>query len=82
MRTYSPIWDKLKAKGTATIVSPVSNHQTIINMVQKEKNLDIAFKLSCSERHVKYKLFSKSNPQKETLTFILKRSYLKSIGNL
>jgi hypothetical protein len=82
MRKYQPIWEQLKAKGEVTLVAPIESHQTIVNMVTKEKLKDIAWKLACAEEYTCYRLANRSDVKKETLTFKLKRSVKLTQGNL
>ena len=82
MRKYQPIWEQLKAKGAVTLVAPVDSHQTIVNMVTKEKLKDVAWKLGCAESYTCFRLTNRSNIHKETLTFKLKRSIKLTKGNL
>jgi hypothetical protein len=82
MRKYQPIWEQLKANSFAVIVAPVASHQTIVNMVTKEKLKDIAWKLACAETYTCYRLTNRSDVKKETLTFTLKRSIKLTKGNL
>lgn len=79
MRKYQPIWEQLKSDGIITIVAPVESHQTIINMVKKERNKDLAFKIICSENFIGYRLSNRTNVAKSTLTIKLNRSYIGSL---
>ena len=54
MRQYQPIWEELKKAHTATIHSPISHHQRIIQAVRKEKTKDDGWKLLCSEDNTRY----------------------------
>lgn len=71
MRQYQPIWELLKKKRLVSLVAPIDSHQTIVNMVQKEKNKDRAFKSYCSSNYIRYRLYNYSDPKKEVLTFKL-----------
>ncbi len=56
MRQYEPIWIAIKENNTASLVADLSQHATIKKAVIKEKHKDVAFKLLCSEKGIKYKL--------------------------
>ena len=68
-RKYSPIWNQLKQKGTAKITAAKPFHKRIIHAVIKEKDLDLGYKLECSERNSRKKLGYRI--QETVITFIL-----------
>ncbi len=71
MRQYAQIWGQLKQHMEAKLLAPSSRHQTIVNMVRKEKYLDKVWKLQCSENRVRYKLYHESNVGNGLLEFKL-----------
>jgi hypothetical protein len=71
MRQYEPIWMLLKVKGTATLrVAPVFA-KTVKKAVMKEKNMDLAFKLTHDDDS--YFLKISYDEKKSIMTFELKR---------
>ena len=50
-RHYSPIWNKIKAEGSCEITAHKALHPRIKKALRKEKDLDLGFKLECSERN-------------------------------
>lgn len=78
---YQPIWDALKQSKECEVrlVAPLSLHARIFKAVKKRRNLDLGYKLLCSERYVKPKLWCKS--EGTVLTIGIKfHPYYKSIG--
>lgn len=69
MRQYQAIWERIKKHGKATLIAPVDSHRRIIKAVQKEKYMDIGFKLLQSEKGVKMRLVTGSNPNSGIITF-------------
>ena len=49
MRTYQQAWETLKAQERITLSSPKIYHSRIIKAIQKEKHLDLGFKMLCDE---------------------------------
>lgn len=82
MRKYQPIWEKLKKTHITTLVAPISDHDSITRMVIKEKDIDLAFKQTCADKHTRYRLRAKTNLKKGTLVLTLVASSLTTIGNL
>jgi len=56
MRKYQAIWVRLKLHKTATLIAAPSSHLKIIRAVKKEKNIDLAYKLTSIEQGLKFKL--------------------------
>ena len=82
MRKYQPIWEKLKIEHLVTLVAPIEDHDAILRMVIKEKDIDIGFKLLCAEKHTRYRLRAKTDIKKSTLTLTLAISSPITEGNL
>ena len=51
MRQYTPIWNEIKIKGFCDVSTHRAYHRRIIKAVVKEKDLDLGYKLECSERY-------------------------------
>lgn len=50
MRKYQPLWLQLKKNNHAAVAAHVAFHARIIRMVSKEKDMDVGYKLLCSEQ--------------------------------
>lgn len=70
IRQYQSIWNKLKQNKSASIAAPSVLHRRIIKAVQKEKNMDLGYKLQLEPRHAI--LFNSKN--NSIITFYLKIS--------
>lgn len=76
---YQPIWDKLKAELSATIVAPPHLHKRIIKAVIRRKDIDLAYKFICSNSHKRAKLIYEIKGN--AITFSLKfYPYINSLG--
>ena len=82
MRQYEPIWLRLKKRKVAELMVPANTVTTIVNMVQKEKKLDLGFKIMCGEEGITYRLSHKHDKKSGKLTFKLNRSYPLPTGDL
>lgn len=70
-RQYEPVWEKLKALGTATLrVSPAFS-ATVKKAVQKEKHQDLAWKATSDSDY--FWLDISYDAVKEIMVFTLKR---------
>ena len=76
---YQPIWNAIKQNKTATIVAPQILRRRIIKAVIKRKDIDIAYKFLCAEKHYKAKLLYKIEGNTIQFTLIT-QSYLNSLG--
>lgn len=61
--SYQPIWNTLKREGKARLVAPPALHVRIFNAVRKRKNLDLAYKLECSELYKDARLVRSTDPE-------------------
>ena len=50
MRQYEPVWQAVKTNLMCDISAHRLHHRRIIKAVIKEKDMDLGFKLECSER--------------------------------
>lgn len=50
MRQYEPIWIQVKTEGRCEISTHRKWHKRIIHAMWKEKDLDLEYKLWCSEQ--------------------------------
>jgi hypothetical protein len=76
---YQPIWDALKREHKVRLVAPTVLHARIFKAVKKRRNLDLAYKLECSELHKKPKLWCESDGN--VLTIGIKfHTYYNSTG--
>ena len=50
MRQYEPIWIEIKTNGFCDVSTHRAYHRRIIKAVTKEKDMDLGYKLECSER--------------------------------
>lgn len=71
MRKYESAWIELKNNGTVRIAAHRSLHRRIIKAIIKEKDIDLAFKLSCAEKYVKTAICYSRNTS--VITFNLKK---------
>ena len=82
MRAYQPIWERIKSKQTASIVTHPANVARVIKAVNKEKNIDEGYKLLLSESALKAILYTTRRKNKEsgliTVHFSLKTSIKES----
>ena len=49
LRKYQPVWEKVKADGRCDIAVHRVYHKRVKKAVIKEKDMDLAYKLHCSE---------------------------------
>ncbi len=56
MRLYEPIWNRIKQKNTASIVTHPNNVARVIKAVTKEKSIDTGYILFLSEKALKARL--------------------------
>ena len=59
MRKYQPVWEQIKLTGKCEISSHKAYHWRIRKAVWKEKDLDLLYKLQCSEANPPIKAFTK-----------------------
>jgi len=50
-RQYEPIWQQIKANGHCEISTHRAYHKRIIKATVKEKDMDLGYKLECTERY-------------------------------
>ena len=50
-RQYQPIWEQIKEIGVCEISAHKVYHRRIIKATVKEKDLDLGYKLECSESY-------------------------------
>lgn len=50
MRQYEPIWEQIKIEGRCEVSTHRKWHKRIIHALWKEKDLDLEYKLWCSEQ--------------------------------
>jgi hypothetical protein len=51
MRQYEPVWIEVKINGYCEISAHRAYHRRIIKAVTKEKDLDLGYKLECTEKY-------------------------------
>lgn len=78
MRQYEPIWIELKNKNKAVITAPKVLHRRIIKAVCKEKDMDLGFKLKCSEECIRKKIFYTTKDS--VIKFELKETLSKQVS--
>lgn len=49
MRQYQPVWEQIKSQGFCEISAHRAYHLRIKKAVVKEKDMDLLYKLQCSE---------------------------------
>lgn len=76
---YLPIWNELKTKGVATVITHPCLHRRIKKAVIRRKDEDLTYKFILSEQHKRAKLSTRieGNAITFTLHFL---PYLNSIG--
>lgn len=47
---YTPLWERIKKDGKATITCNPEHFKRVIKAVQKRKNLDLGYKIQLGER--------------------------------
>lgn len=72
-RKYSPIWERLKAKGKAVLECNALGFKTIKKGVIKEKDKDIGFKVANDKENFRLKITY--DPATQRATFILKATF-------
>lgn len=50
-RQYEPIWEQIKRDGFCDVATHRAWHARVKKAVTKEKNMDLGYKLECSERY-------------------------------
>lgn len=80
MRKYQPIWIELKSKLKARIAAPTPIHTSIVRGVLKEKNLDLGFKVLCTESGKWYRVTYTS--KQNILEFTMNEYERFSLGDL
>jgi hypothetical protein len=73
MRSYEPIWNKLKKDKSVEVIAPRHLHARIIKAVKKEKWMDVVWKLCIAPEE--YMLYSDRSGT--TVRFILKATFSK-----
>jgi hypothetical protein len=58
MRTYQPIWNKIKSEGYCKVECSPHLVSRVRRAVFKEKDQDLIFKAQCSKKGIKCKLLS------------------------
>ena len=53
---YWPIWNRLKATGTATIVADKAVHRRLIKAVQARRDRDLQYKYQLAQKGLKHKI--------------------------
>lgn len=51
LRQYEPIWIQIKSEGYCDISTHRAYHRRVIKAVVKEKDMDLGYKLECSESY-------------------------------
>jgi hypothetical protein len=51
MRQYEPVWIAIKTQSHCEISAHRAYHRRIIKAVVKEKDMDLGYKLECTERY-------------------------------
>jgi len=70
-RQYEPIWTQIKQTGMCEISSHRAYHRRIIKAVTKEKDLDLGYKLECSEMYPPTQAVMKSFRSGSVIKFTL-----------
>ena len=83
MRQYEPIWNRIKTKNTASLVTHKDNVARVIKAVIKEKHKDTGYKLELSEQALISTLditrtVSNKEPNSVTIHFSLTKSIKES----
>ena len=74
MRQYEPIWRRIKQHKTASIATHPKNAARVIKAVNKEKNIDIGYKLLLAEQAHKAILYTTQRRSKDSRLTTIKFS--------
>jgi len=51
MRQYEPVWLEIKLNGFCNISAHRAYHKRIVKAITKEKDMDLGYKLECTEAY-------------------------------
>ena len=71
MRQYETVWNEIKINKTLRLSSPRPFHKRIIKAVVKEKDMDLGYKLECSESYPPTYALLRSKREGAIITFTL-----------
>jgi hypothetical protein len=71
MRQYEPVWQAIKTNLMCDISAHRAYHRRIIKAVVKEKDMDLGFKLECTERYPPVQAFIKTTRNGSVISFRL-----------
>lgn len=71
MRQYTPIWNEIKINGCCDISTHRAYHKRVIKAVVKEKDLDLGYKLECTERYPPVQAVLRSSRSGSVIKFTL-----------
>jgi hypothetical protein len=82
MRQYEPIWIQVRDTGMCEISTHKAYHARIIKAFWKEKDMDLAFKLECSEAYPPIRCVSKVEVTGSVIKFTLIRKPLITLDSI
>lgn len=71
MRQYQPAWEQLKQYKFCEIVAHRKFHARILKAIKKEKDIDLGYKLECSELSPPKRAFISHTIEGTTIAFTL-----------
>lgn len=71
MRQYEPIWNQIKLNGFCDVSTHRAYHARIIKAVTKEKDMDLGYKLECTEHYPPIQAVLKSKRSGSVISFRL-----------
>lgn len=82
LRQYQPVWDSIKTSGRCEIAANKVYHPRIKKAVVKEKDMDLGYKLECSEMKPPKRGTLKSNSVGSKIIFTLNISEVITIDSV
>jgi hypothetical protein len=82
VRQYEPVWIQLKQTGMCELSAHRAFHPRIIKAVTKEKNIDLGFKLECTETYPPIRTILYSSRSGSIIKFKLIRKPLITLESI
>ena len=82
LRKYEPVWIEIKTTGVCRISAHKAFHRRIIKAVTKEKDMDLGYKLECTEAETPIRPVMLSHCEGAVITFTLDKRSLIRIGTI
>jgi hypothetical protein len=82
MRQYEPVWNQIKETGMCEISAHKAYHRRIIKALWKEKHMDLAFKLECTEMCPPIRCITYTKVTGSVIKFVMIRKPLITLDSI